>query len=108
MAAYVSNATPIYEDNDRLITLLTDCPVCSGTGKIYSTVSKAFQLERELWEFKGSDYSKVTIEATNDVIEHFEGENKKFKENLEEVLNVKIIFKEVDENIPFYQVIKME
>lgn len=89
-------------------TLLTDCPVCSGTGKIYSAVSKAFQLERELWEFKGSDYSKVTIEATNDVIEHFEGENKKFKENLEEVLNVKIIFKEVDENIPFYQVIKME
>jgi len=88
-------------------TLMTNCPVCGGTGFVHSAMTKAFQLERELWEYKGTDISKVIVEASKDIISLFEGENKKFKENLEQTLKFVIEFQEVSTHCPDYVIRKM-
>lgn len=74
--------------------LTEDCPVCAGTGRIMSKETAAFKLERELWEYQGSDHEGVWVEATRGVIECFAGGNESHLKRLEEALRFKIILTE--------------
>ncbi|MCU9614004.1 Rne/Rng family ribonuclease [Caldibacillus lycopersici] len=84
--------------------LTISCPVCNGLGTVMSPATIAFQLERELWEYKGSDYSEVQIEATPDVIQYFTGENEAHLHDLEVILRIKILLQSIDKNIPHYHI----
>jgi len=83
------------------------CPICHGRGSVQSASSLAFQLERELWEFKGSEYNEVRIEATPDIIHYFSGEHKAHLKNLQESLYIKIHFTEIKNEIPHYHIIRL-
>ena len=80
------------------------CPVCHGTGSVPSPEAYAFKLERELWELKGKDVSKVVVEATDDILDFFRGEMKVHHKTLEEMLQFEIEFQKVDGSIPFYDI----
>ncbi len=49
--------------------LLQACDPCHGKGAVYSAETIAYQLERELLEYKGSDVEAVIIEVTEEVRE---------------------------------------
>ncbi|WP_175990882.1 Rne/Rng family ribonuclease [Bacillus sp. Marseille-Q1617] len=83
------------------------CPVCSGTGRIISPESKAFQLERELWEYQGTDTSQIIIEGTKDVLDVFAGSDKHHLKRLEKALKVKLDLHVIDHSHPFYQITKL-
>jgi len=68
------------------------CMVCDGTGSVLSAESVAFQLERELWEYKASDCELIVIEATLDVINIFSGAKDCHKVRFEELLSSQIRF----------------
>lgn len=80
----------------------TNCPVCKGTGRVESSETIAFKLERELWELRGMDHESVWIEATKDVHSVFKGENNKHLERLETTLLFKIHMTELESPIPTY------
>ncbi|MFT4412786.1 Rne/Rng family ribonuclease [Fredinandcohnia humi] len=84
--------------------LQTNCPTCSGTGKIESAESVAFKLERELWELRGTDYEAVWIEATKGVIDVFSGPQQEHRTRLEEVLSIKLFLTEVDSPLHIYKI----
>lgn len=73
-------------------TLTSNCPVCNGSGKVLSSESVAFQLERTLWEYRNTNAEAVLVEATEDVIKTFSGENDAHRQRLENVLYLKIFF----------------
>jgi ribonuclease G len=83
--------------------LTVPCPVCRGTGRIVSPESKAFQLERELWEYQGTDTSQIIIEATTDVLKVFAGSDKQHVRRLEKALNIKLDLQVIDHLHPHYQ-----
>lgn len=80
------------------------CPVCHGKGSIESPASIAFKLERELWEYRNSDYEEMIIEATDEVIQYFTGESERQRKNLEELLHLKIKFDKIDFHRPHYHI----
>lgn len=80
------------------------CATCHGTGFVESAATSAFRLERELWAFKNKDFSEVVIEATEDVINYFSGENKHHLENLEKTLHFLIKFEQVEFHKPHYYI----
>ncbi len=73
--------------------LQTNCPTCSGTGRIDSAETVVFKLERELWE-QGKDHDAVWIEATEEVKHVFLGAHNEHKKRLEEALSIKIYITE--------------
>ena len=79
---------------DLSAILQTNCPICLGTGRIDSAETVVFKLERELWEHQGMDHDAVWIEATEEVITIFLGEQKEHKKRLEEALSMKIYITE--------------
>lgn len=85
-------------------TLTINCPVCEGTGRVPSAETLAFQLERELWEHRGTDREAAWIAATKEVIETFSGEQRAHKKRLEEVLQFKLFFSESPAPKPFYEI----
>ncbi len=88
--------------------LLNQCPTCYGTGFVTSPATVAFQLERELWEYKDGDYSEVIIEATEDVVAYFSGEHKEHLKRLEETLLFKITFQPISFFRPHYHIKRFE
>jgi ribonuclease G len=78
------------------------CPVCEGTGKILSAETVAFQLERELFEHRHSEFEAVLVETTRDVKEAFEGPGKKFQKYFEETTHLKVFFVIQPAIRPFY------
>jgi ribonuclease G len=82
------------------------CPVCKGKGKVESSETLAFRLERELWEKPFHDHEAVLVELTEDVKTIFCGTQYNHLERIEKSLNVKIIFSSVHQCIPFYQIRK--
>lgn len=84
--------------------LMVQCPTCQGTGVVSSPATVAFQLERELWEYKDGDYSEVIVEATEDVIVFFRGEYREHLARLEETLFFNITFEKVDFAHPHYHI----
>jgi ribonuclease G len=87
--------------------LTVPCPVCSGTGRIVSPESKAFQLERDLWEYQGNDTANITIEATKDVLDVFTGIDNQHVRRLEKALNSKLDLKVIELSHPHYQIAKI-
>ncbi|WP_312098114.1 Rne/Rng family ribonuclease [Niallia sp.] len=78
------------------------CVICEGTGVVKSAESMAFQLERELWEYRNKDIDLVEIHATEDVNRIFIGEGNIHKKRLEEVLGFTIKIDIVDFPKPDY------
>jgi ribonuclease G len=90
---------------DEYLTI--PCPVCSGTGRIVSPESKAFQLERDLWEYQGTDISQIVVEGTKDVLDVFAGGGKHHAKRLEKVLKVKLVLQVIEHSHPHYQIAKI-
>ncbi|MBO0996360.1 Rne/Rng family ribonuclease [Bacillus sp. SD075] len=66
------------------------CPVCSGSGKIESPETVAFQLERELLEHRKTDEEAVWVEASKAVADVLLGEKESYRPTLEELIAKKI------------------
>jgi ribonuclease G len=88
-------------------TLTEPCETCSGTGKVLSSETMAHRLERELWEYKGTDHEAVQVSATKEVMDHFSGEAGIHKSRLEKVLGFKIKFTAAKADRPYYEIIKV-
>ncbi|WP_428909264.1 Rne/Rng family ribonuclease [Niallia sp. Krafla_26] len=94
--------------NSLAESLMEKCPVCEGTGKLPSTETVAFRLERELYEYRNQDVEKVIIESTEHVKRVFCGEQNEHKKRLEEILKFTIEFK-INENVqPFYNILQLK
>jgi ribonuclease G len=78
------------------------CPVCEGTGRILSAETVAFQLERELFEHRHSEFGAVLVETTLEVKEKFEGPNKSYQNYFEEASHLKVFFVVQPAHSPFY------
>lgn len=87
-------------------SLLEKCPVCEGIGKIPSTETIAFRLERELYEYRNQDFDKVIIQSTEQVKRVFCGEQDFHKKKLEAILGFSIGFKVVIGDQPFYKIVQ--
>lgn len=73
-------------------TMKVKCPVCDGTGRILSSETVAFRLERELLEHRHSEFEAVLIETTNEVKKALAGQDGEYQRVLEELLGLKIYF----------------
>ncbi|EKN65848.1 ribonuclease, Rne/Rng family protein [Neobacillus bataviensis LMG 21833] len=82
--------------------LQTKCPVCEGTGRILSTETIAFRLERELLEHRHAEYEAILIETTKEVKEALLGENEAHRKTLEELLQLKLYFSIQQAAKPYY------
>lgn len=83
--------------------LTSSCPACHGTGRVLSAETIAFQMERELWDFKYMDHEAVLIETTAETKRVFCGNGDIHRHRLEETLKVKIFFTITDELLPYYK-----
>jgi ribonuclease G len=88
-------------------TLLMKCPTCEGSGRVYSTESVAFKLERELWEYRNADIEYIGVTTTEGVYRLFSGDQAEHLQKLEEMIGVKIQFSCVEANKPFYEINKL-
>jgi ribonuclease G len=88
-------------------TMLVKCPTCDGTGRISSPESVAFRLERELWEYRNSDYEAIYVETTEEVYQLFSGGNSIHHERLEDSIGLKILFTCELSPKPYYKIIKL-
>lgn len=79
------------------------CPVCEGTGRILSAETVAFQLERELFEHRHSEFEAVLVETTQEVKEAFEGSDKGFQSYFEEATHLKVFFEILPAVSPYYK-----
>lgn len=82
------------------------CKVCNGTGKVLSSETVAFKLERELWENRSTVDEAVLVSASEDVIFVFSGEGKVHLNRLEKALGFKILFSVKQSNKPFYEILR--
>ncbi|HYK73987.1 MAG TPA: ribonuclease E/G, partial [Pseudoneobacillus sp.] len=89
-------------------TLLTKCPTCDGNGRIYSPESVAFRLERELWEYRHSDYEEIFVTTTEDVYRLFSGENAVHKERLETAIGSNLHFTISEKAVSYYEVTRLD
>ncbi|RFU71588.1 Rne/Rng family ribonuclease [Peribacillus saganii] len=80
------------------------CPVCKGSGKVESSESLAFRLERELLEHKQTDGEAVWIEAPQSIIDVLSGDKDSFLPTLEEAIAKKLLFSVMPENINTYRI----
>lgn len=88
-------------------TLLMNCPTCGGSGKVYSTESVAFKLERELWEYRNSDFDSISVTTTDGVYRLYSGDQAHHLQKLEEMIGLKIQFTCVEASKPFYEITKL-
>ncbi len=82
--------------------LMMDCYTCNGLGSVESPQTIAFKLERELRQFQNHEGDYVAVEATDDVIRLYEGENSVFKHDLEKLIRKDIHFKAIEAGKPSY------
>ncbi|RSD23301.1 Rne/Rng family ribonuclease [Mesobacillus subterraneus] len=87
-------------------TLTEKCKACGGSGRVVSSETVAYRLERELWEYKNSDHEELRVAATPEVIHHFSGQKDIHKLRLEQALGFKIKFSLSDADRPHYEIIK--
>ncbi|MBT2681669.1 Rne/Rng family ribonuclease [Bacillus sp. ISL-35] len=88
-------------------TLTEKCGTCGGTGQVLSSETVAYRLERELWEYKNSDYEEMLISASDEVVRHFSGEADIHKLRLEKALGFKMKFSVSDAARPFYEILQV-
>ncbi|MFZ7945545.1 Rne/Rng family ribonuclease [Neobacillus sp. 19] len=82
--------------------LQVKCSVCDGTGRILSTETTAFRLERELLEHRHADFEAILIETTEEVKATLLGENEVHRQALEELLHLKLYFLIQQAPKPYY------
>ncbi|MGM9923778.1 MAG: Rne/Rng family ribonuclease [Bacillus sp. (in: firmicutes)] len=88
-----------------LLQYATDiCPACAGTGRVESAQAAAFRMERELLQYRRSDYGSVVVEATKDVLGWFTGENSVFKERLQSDTGLQIEFVSIEAEKPYFYI----
>ncbi|MFC3883082.1 Rne/Rng family ribonuclease [Bacillus songklensis] len=64
------------------------CPICSGTGRIYSPEAVAYKIERELWEHRMMEEEAMWIETTPVVITALKRDG--FLPKLEDMIGFKV------------------
>lgn len=72
--------------------LTESCPVCEGAGRVLSPETVAYQLERELFEYRGRDEEAILIETTEEVRAALVGGDEEAFKGLEEFIGFKIYF----------------
>ena len=82
--------------------LTSICPICKGSGRVPSPESIAFKLERELWGYQFMDDDGIWIEASEDVVELFKGDNDVHLKQLEDALKFKIVLTVTESHSPFF------
>lgn len=87
-------------------SLTTKCTVCEGTGKVLSSETVAFQLERELWEYRSHDFEAVLIETTHEVREIFSGLQNVHLLRLQQALGFSVYFLISDLSKPYYNILQ--
>ena len=87
-------------------TVTVPCQVCRGTGRVISSETAAFQLERKLFELARNEEEAVLVEVTPDVMAAFAGEKNEYHEKLEELLHKKIIYSVVYSKAPVGRMIR--
>jgi ribonuclease G len=85
-------------------SLTERCTVCEGTGRVLSSETIAFRLERELWEHRGQYHEAVLVETTPEVAVVFSGENGIHKKRIEGSIGLKVIFSIKETCKPFYEI----
>jgi ribonuclease G len=68
--------------------LTQHCPVCNGTGRIYSPEAVAYKIERELWEHRMMEEEAMWIETTPAVITALKRDG--FLPKLEDMVGFKV------------------
>lgn len=89
----------IRQSLERVLT--EKCLVCHGTGRLISSETVAFKLERELWEYQYMVEEAIWIEMTKNVSELFNDHHIK---RLEEILGCKIVVTINDSAVPSYSI----
>lgn len=82
----------------------TVCPTCDGLGRVESAQSAAFRLERELLQYRQSDYSQAVVQVTRDTLQWYSGENAFYKQKLEEDTGLTIEFQIIESQKPGYYI----
>jgi ribonuclease G len=82
--------------------LQVKCPTCDGTGRILSAETVGFRLERELLEHRHSDFDAVLVETTKEVKAAFLGPNEAHRDELEELLQLKLYFSVLPSSHHYY------
>ena len=86
------------------VSLTETCQTCLGTGRVPSTESIAYNLERALWEYQYMDDEAVWVEATAGVIELLKGVDGEHLKKLEDALKFKVICTEISTAVPSYHI----
>lgn len=86
----------------------TRCPVCQGSGRIESPETKAFQLERELHEYRNRIEEVVVVEVSVDVAYFYKGEHQVYFNDLQKRLQKEIRFVVREHSHPFYHISRFE
>ena len=82
----------------------TVCPTCDGLGRVESAQSAAFRLERELLQYRQSDYSQAIVQVTKSVLFWYSGENAFYKQKLEADTGLEIEFQIIEVEKPVYHI----
>lgn len=72
-------------------SLSKPCPTCHGKGVVLSDEAQAFQLERQLWEYKGTIEEAVVVEIPSVVSTVFAGQKGEHLKRLEQALGFRIL-----------------
>ncbi|MGN1386494.1 MAG: ribonuclease E/G [Bacillus sp. (in: firmicutes)] len=92
------------QSGSLLQSTTTVCPTCDGLGRVESAQSAAFRLERELLQYRQSDYSQAVIEMTKDILFWYSGENAFYKQKLEEDIGMQLQFQMIEAAKPLYHI----
>ncbi len=87
--------------------LTINCPTCQGKGRVLSSESVAFQLERELWELEDAEGEEIIIQCSQDVWTTFVGEGEKHLDRMQGKLGKKIQA-EIQLAPPFYTIKRIQ
>jgi len=82
----------------------TVCPTCDGLGRVESAQSAAFRLERELLQYRQSDYSQAAVQVTKSILFWYSGENAFYKQKLEMDTGLEIEFQIIEAEKPMYYI----
>ncbi|WP_050615914.1 ribonuclease E/G [Bacillus testis] len=80
------------------------CPVCQGSGRVESSQSAAFRLERELYQERKKNLSLIEVEVSADVLQWFSGENTVFKDRLQSEMGCELCFTVKDSLYPYFRI----
>ncbi len=87
-------------------TVTEPCRVCRGTGRVISSESAAFQLERKLLELARHEVEAVLVEVTSEVQAVFAGKRNEYHERLENLLHKKIIYQVIEAAAPVGRILR--